>query len=115
MIDRNFVKAKKQAELKYCAVCLLQGLPKPRRGVELHEIVTRAATIKNEVARNLSFAEALTVIICHEHHQENHQSGSFEEELWQYNIDTYGREAVVAALDELQASMRSRLGVVLPE
>lgn len=115
MIDRNAVKLQKQIDLKYCASCLMKGSVPPNRGTELHEIIPRSWTIKNEEARNLSFAPGLTVILCHECHQKNHQVGEMSGILLRYNILIYGREQVEHDFNALQAVMKTKLMMELPE
>lgn len=113
-IDRIAIKLEKIGKLHYCAICLIDQVARPLTGTELHEIIPRSYTVGNEAARDLSFQEELTVILCHEHHQHNHQVKERSEDLLRYNQKVYGRERVQAAYDRLQRSMRTRLMIRLP-
>lgn len=112
MIDRRAIKEKKQRELRYCAICLIDAVEQPVAGSELHELIPRSITIGNEEARERSYAEELTVILCHNHHQDNHIQKKRTNDLRAYNERIYGKERVRAAYDHLQAAMKSRIGWV---
>lgn len=113
-IDRIAIKLDKIAKLHYCAICIIDQVARPRIGTELHEIIPRSHTVGNDAARELSFQDELTVILCHEHHQANHQVKERSEDLFRYNQKVYGPVRVKAAYDRLQGSMRTRLMIRLP-
>lgn len=82
--------------------------------IELHHIVNRGRTVGSNAARSASDAKELTVLLCKLCHGKAHNK-RVREELLNIQIQQYGREAVQAALDQVQSHMRTRLGIELPK
>lgn len=109
-LNRRVIKAQLFASVPSC-----QWPGCAERPTEMHELVTRALTQSNELARNLSFAPELCAALCHEHHVAAHNAQGATETLFRVNIAKYGREAVNRALRAVRDAMRSRLSIELPE
>jgi len=86
---------------------------KAAQGAEVHEILSRGRTIGNDAARMLSYDKHLCALLCRDCHETAH-SPQVADELLQGNIDFYGYEPVETAYNAVQAEMRTRLNIQLP-
>lgn len=85
-----------------------------RQATDTHEILFRSATMNNEEARRLSFQEPLLAILCQGCHTNAH-SLKVSEKLLMHNSKIYGRDVVNEAFEAVQAVMKSRLGISMPD
>lgn len=83
------------------------------RHLEMHEIITRNMTLKNDAAREASFARELVSMLCHDCH-ERANTPNMRTVLLALNIKRFGYEQVDRAFVRLLSLMRTRPPVHLP-
>lgn len=79
-------------------------------GVELHERLTRAMTVGNMDARELSYQVELTNLLCRSCHQKASEE-EVDRALWQFSISLYGFERVYNAFEQFKSTMRTRIRI----
>jgi hypothetical protein len=84
------------------------------KGTQVHEMISRGRTIKNDTARSLSYNKHLCAWLCQDCHNKAH-SPKKARVLLLNNINKYGREAVKAAYDAVVDAMKLPLNIPFPE
>ena len=79
----------------------------------MHELIARRYTMKNELARNLSFQPEVCSILCSECHQKADTDGKVRDHLFIRNFGEYGYEVVLQTFTRI-ANLVS-LNFKLPE
>lgn len=94
-------------------LCDLCGQP----ASEYHEIVSRGRTVKNEVARRLSYNKYICSLLCPACHkeQDNAHNPETANKLLEINIARYGFERVYLAWLALIAELRTAVNIEFPE
>lgn len=98
---------------EHYATCDVCGRHKPS---QMHEMIFRSSTFRHSTARELTYRKELCALLCVNcHHEIHHGAGVDERLLWQKLYRLYGYEAVVQAFDEVEETMKTTLGIILPE
>jgi hypothetical protein len=91
-----------------CDVC---GMP----ASDMHEIITRGRTVKNEKARELSFKKEICALLCRKCHENAHNPKTALL-LLKKNVDRYGYAAVSEAFENVRQAMGGNTnGILMPE
>lgn len=80
---------------------------------DLHEIISRGHV--PEQRRADLYVPELTALLCNKCNVEDADTTTARMQLFEQNIERYGREEVQAALDKLNGAMSSPIGIILPE
>lgn len=113
MYDRRNVSARKfnrkggRGKAR-CDLCEL------RTAEHLHEIITRGQTVGNEDARNKSFAQELTSILCAECHINIGHTTHVRDFLYLKNMNLYGEVSVRNRWLEVRSVLRVNLEQTSP-
>lgn len=84
-------------------------------GTDLHEIASRGQ-VWGEAARDILYrSPELCALLCNKCNRDYADTDWARHILWAQNVARYGRAAVQAKLDALQAVLDYGLGIVLPE
>ena len=110
----------------YCARCLME-LEEARkndltvildpRAEEIHHILSKGRTVKNEAAREASERKTLLVPLCRRHHtgSENAHNPTVAVALLQFNCQMYGYDVVKADYDAVVSALKHPLSIPFPE
>lgn len=82
-------------------------------GTDMHEIVNRGRTVKNEEARALSYDRRICSLLCQSCHQQAHNPEAANN-LLKHNVAMYGYASVKSAFDKVVAAMSNPIGIVFP-
>lgn len=80
----------------YCDFC------QKRPGVEMHEIISRGRTIKQQDQRDLSYQPELCSILCRECHHSVAHTINGRNILVSRNVEIYGKDLVLSAFYRLK-------------
>lgn len=80
--------------------------------VDMHELINRGRTIRNTVAREMSYKEELCSLLCRECHKKAHNP-DVRNTLLRKNVSIYGFERVSNALENLMKV--AMIDIPLPE
>ena len=82
----------------------------------MHELVPRSHTLGSDRARILSYTAEVCSLLCSECHGRIHDIAPHEQDkLWLRQYELYGKQEVLARVDEIKRAMKSKLYVRLPE
>jgi len=109
-MDRLVVKARKVTRTR--GMCQWHGCT--NIGTELHELISRGRTKNGSIARDLSYQEELTSLLCHLHHGVAHNPEA-RTLLFQANYTLYGYPAVFDAFKRLLKATIGGVGITLPD
>lgn len=80
------------------------------RGVEMHERLSRAMTVGNAEAREMSYQVELANLLCRSCHQRADEE-EVNHALWEFSIKLYGFERVFNAFERFRDTMRTQIRV----